>query len=130
MAELDAEQMPESIAAMETMLGGEIFVPKIPSYRILDVAEAVCPQCEKPVVGIRPGEKLHEEMITRSDAPSTIDIGKYYAITPSTASESMEKFLTHHSGKAVPEGFHYSSDNNDQFLSIYEINQLIQSEGL
>ena len=78
--------------AMQNMLGGEIFVPKIPSYRILDVAEAVCPQCEKPVVGIRPGEKLHEEMITRSDAPSTIDIGGYYAITPSTATESMEKF--------------------------------------
>ena len=96
----------------------------------LDVAEAVCPQCEKPVVGIRPGEKLHEEMITRSDAPSTIDIGRYYAITPSTASESMEKYLAHHSGQSVPEDFHYSSDNNDQFLSISEINQLIRSEGL
>ena len=94
------------------------------------MAEAVCPQCEKPVVGIRPGEKLHEEMITRSDAPSTIDIGSYYAITSSTASESIEKFLTHHNGKSVPEGFQYSSDNNDQFLSISEINQLIQSEGL
>ena len=116
--------------AMQNMLGGEIFVPKIPSYRILDVAEAVCPQCEKPVVGIRPGEKLHEEMITRSDAPSTIDIGGYYAITPSTATESMEKFLAHHSGEPVSEDFHYSSDNNDQFLSISEINQLIRSEGL
>jgi len=116
--------------AMQNMLGGEIFIPKIPSYSILDVAEAVCPQCEKPIVGIRPGEKLHEEMITRADAPSTIDIGRYYAITPSTASESMEKYLAHHSGQSVPEDFHYSSDNNDQFLSMTEINQLIRSEGL
>ena len=116
--------------AMENMLGGEIFVPKIPSYRILDVAEAVCPQCEKPVVGIRPGEKLHEEMITRSDAPSTIDIGRYYAITPSTATESMDKFLGHHDGRAVPEEFHYSSDNNEEFLSVSEISSLIESENL
>ena len=110
--------------------GREIFVPKIPSYRILDVAEAVCPQCEKPVVGIRPGEKLHEEMITRSDAPSTIDIGRYYAITPSTATESMDKFLGHHNGTAVAEEFHYSSDNNEEFLSVSEISSLIQSENL
>lgn len=116
--------------AMENMLGGEIFVPKIPSYRILDVAEAVCPQCEKPVVGIRPGEKLHEEMITRSDAPSTIDIGRYYAITPSTAAESMDKFLRHHDGKRVEDDFHYASDNNDDFLSVSEIGDLIREESL
>lgn len=116
--------------AMENMLGGEIFVPKIPSYRILDVAEAVCPQCEKPVVGIRPGEKLHEEMITRSDAPSTIDIGRYYAITPSTATESMDKFLRHHNGKRVEDDFHYASDNNNEFLSVAEIGDLIREENL
>ena len=116
--------------AMTHMLGGEIFVPKIPSYRILDVAEAVCPQCEKPVVGIRPGEKLHEEMITRSDAPSTIDIGSYYAITPSTSVNSIEKFIRHHQGQLVKKEFHYSSDNNGSFLSIGEINQLIHNEGL
>ena len=116
--------------AISNMLGGEIFVPKIPSYKILDVAEAVCPKCEKPIVGIRPGEKLHEEMITRSDAPSTIDIGPYYAITPSTATDFIEKFLLHHDGRLVQEGFHYSSDNNDNFLSVSEIEQLIKDEGL
>ena len=69
--------------ALEAMSGGEIFVPKIPSYRILDVAEAVCPDCSKPMIGIRPGEKLHEEMITDSDAESTVDLGRYFAILPS-----------------------------------------------
>lgn len=116
--------------AMSNMLGGEIFVPKIPSYKILDVAEAVCSQCEKPIIGIRPGEKLHEEMITRSDAPSTIDIGPYYAITPSTAAGSIDNFLKHHKAQPVEDGFHYASDNNCHFLSISEINQLIQDEGL
>ena len=68
--------------ALENALGGEVFVPKIPSYRIVDVAEAIGPNCEKITVGIRPGEKLHEEMITSSDSYSTIDLGKYYAILP------------------------------------------------
>ena len=63
-------------------LGGELFVPKIPSYRIVD-AEAIGPTCEKPIIGIRPGEKIHEEMITSSDSFSTLDLGKYYAILPS-----------------------------------------------
>ena len=69
--------------ALENALGGEIFVPKIPSYKIMDLANAIAPNCEKTIVGIRPGEKIHEEMITSSDAASTIDIGKYYAILPS-----------------------------------------------
>ena len=66
-------------------LGGEIFVPKIPSYKILDVATAIAPSCKTEVVGIRPGEKLHEEMITETDALETIDLGKYYAILPSVS---------------------------------------------
>ena len=114
--------------ALKNMMGGEIFVPKIPSYRIMDVADAVCPLCEKPIVGIRPGEKLHEEMITRSDAPSTIDIGSFYAITPSTA--TIDRFISHHGGYKVSENFHYSSDNNQDFLSRDEIRHLIDSENL
>ena len=69
--------------ALEHALGGELFVPKIPSYRIMDVAEAIGPSCEKPIIGIRPGEKIHEEMITASDSFTTIDLGDYYAILPS-----------------------------------------------
>ena len=114
--------------AMQNMLGGEIFVPKIPSYRILDVAEAVLSVRNLlwyPARGETPRGDDHP--LRR---PVNNDIGGYYAITPSTATESMEKFLAHHSGKPVPEDFHYSSDNNNQFLSISEINQLIRSEGL
>ncbi|MDC0882797.1 UDP-N-acetylglucosamine 4,6-dehydratase (inverting) [Litorivicinus sp.] len=112
--------------ALENMLGGEVFIPKIPSYRILDVAEAVCPACEKPVIGIRPGEKLHEEMITRSDAPTTIDLGDYYAIAPTTANRSMEQFLLHHGAKPVPKDFQYASDNNETFLTPSQIQALIR----
>ena len=72
--------------ALETAWGGEIFVPKIPSYKILDIAKAIAPECETKVVGIRPGEKLHEEMITDTDSLNTIDLGKYYAILPSVSS--------------------------------------------
>src|SRR5690606_29786328 len=70
--------------ALEHAWGGELFVPKIPSYKILDVAEAIGPECEKPLVGIRPGEKVHEEMITPSDSFYTYDLGEYYVVLPST----------------------------------------------
>ena len=72
--------------AIKNSLGGEIFVPKIPSYRIADVAQAIGPSCKHNIVGIRPGEKMHEEMITSSDSFSTIDLGNYYAILPSDLS--------------------------------------------
>ena len=88
--------------ALEAMAGGEIFVPKIPSYRILDVAEAVCPDCAKPVVGIRPGEKLHEEMITESDAESTVDLGQYFAILPSYQDQSYKLDYINQNSNAVP----------------------------
>ena len=68
--------------SLENALGGELFVPKIPSYKILDVANAICEKSKKPIVGIRPGEKIHEEMITPSDSFNTFDIGKYYVILP------------------------------------------------
>ena len=94
-------------------LGGEIFIPKIPSYKITDVAKAIAPNLPMKEVGIRPGEKLHEEMITVTDSLNTIDIGKYYAILPSVAfMHTREEFIKHHSAVPVPDGFHYSSDNN------------------
>ena len=112
--------------ALENALGGELFVPKIPSYRITDVAEAIGPSCEKPLVGIRPGEKIHEEMITSSDSFSTIDLGAYYAILPSDG-----KLLLRykHSGvnfKAVSSGFSYNSGSNPSFLSVAELRELIR----
>ena len=112
--------------ALEHHLGGEIFVPKIPSYRILDIAKAVDPECETPIVGIRPGEKLHEEMITDTDSLNTIDLGNYYAILPSVSfSCSEEDYLSHHKAKKVPFGFKYNSETNDQWETVDSLKDLI-----
>jgi UDP-N-acetylglucosamine 4,6-dehydratase (inverting) len=113
--------------ALEHHLGGEIFVPKIPSYRILDVAEAIDPEAETPVVGIRPGEKLHEEMITDTDSLNTIDLGKYYAILPSVSFTcSEEDYLGHHKATKVPFGFKYNSGTNDEWETVESLRNLIK----
>lgn len=112
--------------ALETAWGGEIFVPKIPSYRIMDVAEAIGPNCDKPIIGIRPGEKIHEEMITSSDSFFTYDLGKYYAILPQTTSWDVQEFISAFNAKKVPEGFSYNSNNNEEWESIESLRQLIK----
>ena len=100
-------------------VGGELFIPKIPSYRITDVATAIAPNLKQVEVGIRPGEKLHEEMITKTDAMNTIDIGKYYAILPSVAFiHTTEEYLEHHKGTWVPKDFYYSSDHNEDWETV------------
>lgn len=109
--------------AIENALGGEIFVPKIPSYNIETVAKAIAPNAKLEYVGIRPGEKIHEEMITSSDSYYTIDIGKYYAILPSDA--SCEKYLKHYNGKEVEKGFLYNSGTNSEWLNEEQIRKLI-----
>jgi len=106
--------------------GGEIFVPKIPSYRITDLATAVGPNCKQVVVGIRPGEKIHEEMITVSDSLSTVDLGKYYAILPSWAGDNLDRYCQDVGGVPVEAGFSYSSWNNKDFLSIDSLRQMIE----
>ena len=112
--------------ALENHLGGEIFVPKIPSYRILDVAQAIAPECETDVVGIRPGEKLHEEMITDTDSLNTLDLGQYYAILPSvTYSHTEDEYMTHHSAQKVPFGFKYNSGTNSQWETVSSLRKLI-----
>ena len=112
--------------ALENALGGEIFVPKIPSYKITDLAEAIGPSCEKPITGIRPGEKIHEEMITSSDSFNTIDLGKYYAILNTSGRRSSESYAKMKSTKKVPAGFYYNSGENPQFLTVPEIQSLIK----
>ncbi len=112
--------------ALEHAWGGEIFVPKIPSYRILDIAEAIGPECEKPVVGIRPGEKVHEEMITSSDSFYTYDLGKYYAILPATHSWKLDEFLAHHKAVKVTPGFRYNSEENDEWETVESLRELIK----
>ncbi|MFR3330344.1 MAG: UDP-N-acetylglucosamine 4,6-dehydratase (inverting) [Odoribacter splanchnicus] len=100
-------------------LGGEIFIPKIPSYHIVDVAKAIAPNIPQVEVGIRPGEKLHEEMITVTDALNTIDLGQYYAILPSISfKHQREEYLQHHQAVPVPQGFHYSSDQNEEWETV------------
>ncbi|EAQ29446.1 capsular polysaccharide biosynthesis protein [Erythrobacter sp. NAP1] len=112
--------------ALENAIGGEIFVPKIPSYRITDVAEAIGPECEIKIVGIRPGEKIHEEMITTSDSLNTVDLGPYYAILPSTGDEYVEDYMKKRGGKPVEPGFAYNSGTNPDFLNVEQIRALIR----
>ena len=113
--------------ALGNHLGGEIFVPKIPSYKILDVAEAIAPECEIKDIGIRPGEKLHEEMITDSDSLNTIDLGSYYAILPSVSFTYTEaEYLHHHKATKVPFGFKYNSGTNTEWESIEGLRNLIK----
>jgi UDP-N-acetylglucosamine 4,6-dehydratase len=112
--------------AIENALGGEIFVPKIPSYRIGDVAEAIAPECETPIVGIRPGEKLHEEMITSSDSFNTVDLGRYYAILPSAGEYDSPAYCARMGGAPVAPGFSYNSGDNDDFLTVTQLRELIE----
>lgn len=112
--------------ALENALGGEIFVPKIPSYRIVDVAEAIAPEAGHRIVGIRPGEKIHEEMITDADAPMTVDLGSYFVVLPAGNERLLNRYVSERSGKAVSEGFRYNSGQNDSFLSVPQIRELIR----
>lgn len=111
--------------ALQNSLGGEIFVPKIPSYKITDVAEAIGPDCQHPIVGIRPGEKIHEEMITSSDSFNTVDLGSYYAILPQSGNLSKEQYCDSTASKSVVPGFSYNSGSNDQFLTVDQIRSLV-----
>ncbi len=114
------------IHALKYAWGGELFVPKIPSYRIMDVAEAIGPDCEKPVVGIRPGEKIHEEMITSSDSHFTYDLGKYYVILPAAHKWKLEDFVNEFSAKKVKEGFQYNSGENSEWETVDSMRKLIK----
>ncbi|HEY1037867.1 MAG TPA: UDP-N-acetylglucosamine 4,6-dehydratase (inverting) [Bacteroidia bacterium] len=111
--------------ALESAWGGELFVPKIPSYKITDVAKAVAPNCEVKISGIRPGEKIHEEMITPSDAFTTYDLGKYYVILPQAPNFKLEDYIKNFNAKLVPQGFHYTSGDNTEWETIDSLRKLI-----
>ncbi len=121
-----AEGVDMVLWAIENALGGEILVPKIPSYRILDVAEAIGPECHHEVIGVRPGEKIHEEMITESDSLNTLDLGTYYAILPSADEALRAKYLERPGVKPVPDGFSYNSGENTEFLTLTQLRELIR----
>jgi UDP-N-acetylglucosamine 4,6-dehydratase/5-epimerase len=112
--------------ALETAWGGEIFVPKIPSYRITDVAQAIGPDCEHKVMGIRPGEKIHEEMIASSDSFSTYDLGKYYVILPQVPNWNLDEYLANFKASKVTPGFNYSSGENTEWETVEGLRELIR----
>lgn len=113
--------------ALQNMWGGEIFVPKIPSYRIIDVAEAIAPGAQRKIVGIRPGEKLHEEMITETDAANTIEFNEYFVILPSLPLWNVIEFMRKFDGKPCQPGFRYQSGTNPEWLTVEQIRTLIKS---
>lgn len=112
--------------ALENSLGGEVFVPKIPSYRLIDLAKAIAPEATHKYIGIRPGEKLHEEMITVSDSLNTVDLGKYYVILPSGESALRSEYIHERDAKPVPNEFSYNSGDNAHFLSPKELTVLME----
>jgi len=114
--------------ALENAQGGELFVPKIPSYRITDLAMAIAPGCEHRVTGIRPGEKVHEEMITASDSFNTVDLGPYFAILPTSGHHTVATYTASGRGAPVAPGYAYNSGSNDRFLTVEELRRLIREE--
>jgi len=113
------------LASIERMRGGEIFVPKIPSMKIVDLAEAIAPGCPREIVGIRPGEKLHEVMVPEDDAHHTVAYDDYFAILPEFSSNSTREHLTQNGGKLCPDRFRYSSDSNDRWLSVETLREMV-----
>ena len=112
--------------ALENAWGGEVFVPKIPSYKITDVAAAIGPECEHTVMGIRPGEKIHEEMITSTDSFFTYYLVKYYAIIQQTPNCKVDEFIKHFGATRVPEGFSYDSEKNSEWETVDSLRSLIK----
>lgn len=114
------------IHAIENAWGGEIFIPKIPSYKLTDVARAIAPDCQLDIIGIRPGEKIHEEMITSSDSYNTYDLGKYFTILPSVPNFDLEKFKAFFNAIKVAEGFNYNSGTNTDWETVDSLRALIK----
>ncbi|MCF6178570.1 MAG: UDP-N-acetylglucosamine 4,6-dehydratase (inverting) [Geopsychrobacter sp.] len=116
-----AEGVQFVLCALERMQGGEVFVPRIPSFKVIDLAEAIAPGGIRKIVGIRPGEKIHEEMITETDAPNTLEFDDYFIILPSMNADCIKKW----GGKLYPVGRSYSSGNNPQWLSVADLKKLV-----
>jgi UDP-N-acetylglucosamine 4,6-dehydratase (inverting) len=121
-----AEGVDFVLYALEQMWGGEIFVPRIPSYRITDVAEAVGPRCRREIIGIRAGEKLHEEMITETDGINSIEFDRYFVILPSTSLWDSEEYEKKFAGRRPESGFRYTSGANAEWLTVVQLRELIR----
>jgi UDP-N-acetylglucosamine 4,6-dehydratase len=116
------------LTGLEEMEGGETYVPKIPSMKIVDLAEAIAPDAELKEVGIRPGEKLHEVMIPRNQSRNCLDCGDYYILQPTFQWWNSEGFQKSNDYEAVPDDFEYASNTNDEWLSVEELRELIREE--
>lgn len=116
------------LASVDRMRGGEIFVPKIPSMNIMDLAKAIAPECRTEIVGIRPGEKLHEVMIPEDDARHAVSYDEYFTILPDFSNRETREY-GQHDGKPCPDGFCYSSDTNERWLSVEELREMLQRTG-
>ncbi len=114
------------MASLKRMQGGEVFVPKLPSMNLMDLAEAIAPGCRKEIIGIRPGEKIHEVMIPADESRLTREFEDYYAICPIRRSWAMEPAEETQPGKPCKDGFCYSSDKNPQTLAVEELRELVK----
>jgi len=112
------------LACLDRMKGGEIFIPKIPSMKVVDLAQALAPTCKIKTIGIRPGEKLHEVMVPEDDARNTLEYDDYFAILPTYSDEYRQAYINENGGKPCPEDFRYSSDNNTEWLSVKEMQKM------
>jgi UDP-N-acetylglucosamine 4,6-dehydratase len=111
------------LSCIENMHGGEIFVPKIPSMKIVDLAKAICPDCKIEVTGVRPGEKINEVLVSKDEARKTVDVGNYFIIQPNFPYWNFENWGN---GTSLPDEYEYTSDNNDKWLSINELREMIK----
>lgn len=112
------------LASLERMHGGELFVPKIPSMKMTDLARAIGPECQTKIVGIRPGEKLHEVMVPEDDARHALEYDEYFAILPTFHDWDSKAYMDQNGGKLCPEGFRYSSDTNTRWLTVEELRSM------
>ena len=111
--------------SLKNLIGGELLIPKLPSYKITDLAKAISPKCKTPIIGIRPGEKIHEEMVSSSDSQNTVELKDFYVILPSLNEKILSIYKKKFRAKKVKKDFIYNSNSNNKFLTIKELNQLV-----
>ena len=115
------------LKVLKTSVGGEIFVPKLKSYKVIDLARAMNQKNKLKIIGVRPGEKIHEQMISSSDSYNTVEFGKFYVILPQGNEKLVKKFLSKNKGEKVKENFEYTSGKNGKFLNLNELKKLIKN---
>ena len=111
--------------SLKNLIGGELLIPKLPSYKIMDLAKAISPKCKTPIIGIRPGEKIHEEMVSSSDSQNTLELKDFYIILPSLNEKILSIYKKKLGAKKVKKDFIYNSNSNNKFLTLKELNQLV-----